>query len=73
MITHLPSEIGSLQALRVLELTQNSLRELPKEMGKLKFLEELSLTQNQIESLPSGDDNSKDPLLIKPEVLNMIS
>jgi hypothetical protein len=47
-----PSAIGQLTNLQVLELTGNRLTSLPPEIGQLTNLANLSLERNQLTSLP---------------------
>ncbi|XP_004365611.2 hypothetical protein CAOG_00740 [Capsaspora owczarzaki ATCC 30864] len=49
-----PVEIGNLQHLLSLNLSDNSLQSLPDEIGRLTNLEELFLHYNALESLPSS-------------------
>jgi len=48
----LPSEIGKLKNLALLDLRSNQLSSLPPEVGKLQNLTELNLGFNQLSSLP---------------------
>lgn len=68
-LNEIPSDIGMLTELRVLELsndrlnskeaTQNRLITLPKEIGKLENLEELGLFSTGIQHLPAEISNLK--------------
>ena len=51
-IKTLPPEIGLLQQLKYLDLTDCGLRTLPKEIGELSHLEKISLEGNDIASVP---------------------
>lgn len=51
-ISFIPSTVGKLRSLIVLDLSQNELRELPPEIGMLVNLREFFLFDNQLESLP---------------------
>jgi len=51
-ISFIPSMIGKLRNLAVLDLSQNELRELPVEIGMLVNLREFFLFDNQLETLP---------------------
>ncbi|ASF47503.1 COR domain-containing protein [Methylovulum psychrotolerans] len=51
-ITELPPEIGQLQALQSLYLTENQLSHLPPEIGQLQALQMLDLGKNQLSHLP---------------------
>lgn len=48
----LPSDIGSLRNLTVLDLSQNNLTELPAEIGMLTNLKTLMLVDNHLDHLP---------------------
>jgi len=48
----IPKQIGLLQNLQYLYLTNNKIESIPKEIGNLYMLEELSLGNNDIESIP---------------------
>ena len=50
----IPSEIGQLTNLTILELRDNELSELPPVIGQLTNLETLSLLFNQLTSIPSS-------------------
>ncbi|KAK4515123.1 uncharacterized protein ATC70_002733 [Mucor velutinosus] len=51
-LTRLPSQIGQLEHLRILNATSNQLTEIPKELFALKDLQVLTLSQNQITVIP---------------------
>ncbi|KAK3685381.1 Endonuclease/exonuclease/phosphatase [Podospora appendiculata] len=51
-LTYLPSEIGRLRHLRVLEASNNQISELPPEIGMCTNLKTLLLFDNQIRDLP---------------------
>ncbi|KAL9554481.1 hypothetical protein MBANPS3_002811 [Mucor bainieri] len=51
-LTRLPSQIGQLEHLRILNATSNQLTEIPKELLALKDLQVLTLSQNQIQAIP---------------------
>ncbi|OAC98396.1 hypothetical protein MUCCIDRAFT_121844, partial [Mucor lusitanicus CBS 277.49] len=51
-LTRLPSQIGQLEHLRILNATSNQLTEIPKELLALKDLQVLTLSQNQIKEIP---------------------
>lgn len=48
----MPSEIGQLKNLEVLDLSNNELTKLPKEIGYLERLVELSIAHNRLKKLP---------------------
>jgi Leucine-rich repeat (LRR) protein len=48
----IPSEIGHLEKLTTLVLTQNHLTEIPKEIGQLRQLNTIDLSGNKIKTLP---------------------
>lgn len=50
----LPSVVGELQSIRVLNLSQNQLTELPDNLSNLKNLEILDLSDNKLENLPDS-------------------
>lgn len=52
LLTNLPAELGSLTALKRLEVTDNQLVELPEELGRLQSLEILNVSNNRIGYLP---------------------
>jgi leucine-rich repeat protein SHOC2 len=52
-LTSLPAELGTLTALRVLNLNENQLTSLPAELGTLTALTMLLLCGNQLTSLPA--------------------
>mmetsp|Transcript_29109 Transcript_29109/g.58130 ORF Transcript_29109/g.58130 Transcript_29109/m.58130 type:complete len:144 (-) Transcript_29109:14-445(-) len=49
---NLPSEIGELDGLRVLDLSCNEISSIPPEIGKLTSLTELELGRNHLADLP---------------------
>ncbi|CAO0797029.1 unnamed protein product [Mucor circinelloides] len=51
-LTRLPSQIGQLEHLRILNATSNQLTDIPKELLALKELQVLTLSQNQISVIP---------------------
>lgn len=51
-LTHLPSDIGRLRHLTILEASNNLLTELPPEIGMCTNLKNLFLFDNQISTLP---------------------
>ncbi|CAO3654779.1 unnamed protein product [Mucor fragilis] len=51
-LTRLPSQIGQLEHLRILNATSNQLTEIPKELLALRDLRVLTLSQNQIKIIP---------------------
>ena len=53
-LTTLPPEVGQLQALRHLSLSDNQLTDLPPELGQLQALAWLNLSDNQLTTLPSA-------------------
>ncbi|CAI9107382.1 OLC1v1006720C1 [Oldenlandia corymbosa var. corymbosa] len=53
-LRELPSWVGSLQFLRILNLSGNELTRLPDEIGSLENLEQLSANNNRINRLPSS-------------------
>ncbi len=55
----LPSEIGMLTSLQVLDLNRNRLKTLPAEIGHLTELKILTLWRNNLESLPNLGKLSK--------------
>ena len=50
----LPSKIGKLSKLRVLDLENNQLESLPQEIGLLSELQELNLASNCLSTLPKA-------------------
>lgn len=50
--SELPPEIGRLQQLKILEITNGSVSELPAEMGQLQNLESLILVNLPLDTLP---------------------
>lgn len=48
----IPSSIGNLRKLRVLDLEENRLEGLPPEIGFLKDLQKLIVQSNQLSALP---------------------
>ncbi len=58
-IDHIPSEIGQLIQLKVLNLSFNQITELPSSICNLTELEKLYVTRNQISKLPIGIGNLK--------------
>ena len=53
-IENIPSSIGNLKTLKVLNLIDNSIRELPLEIGNLIQLKKLNLSCNKITNLPES-------------------
>ncbi|KAG2211106.1 hypothetical protein INT46_004705 [Mucor plumbeus] len=51
-LTRLPSQIGQLVHLRILNATSNQLADIPNELFSLKDLQVLTLSQNQIKIIP---------------------
>lgn len=49
----LPSQIGQLRNLRILNASNNQMTGVPSEIGKLSKLEELDLSNNQLTGLPN--------------------
>lgn len=49
-IQGLPLEIGDLRCLKVLDVSQNYIKNLPSTVGDLTHLESLLVTYNQLES-----------------------
>jgi hypothetical protein len=60
-ITELPREIGRLQNLETLDISQTQVRELPKEIGKLQHLRTLDIRGTTVRELSCSKD--QDPLL----------
>ncbi|KAG0541988.1 hypothetical protein BDA96_02G063800 [Sorghum bicolor] len=56
-ITELPKEIGKLQHLETLDVSQTGITELPKEIGNLQHLKTLDLSYTGITELPSEIGN----------------
>ncbi|MEZ4886777.1 MAG: COR domain-containing protein [Chitinophagales bacterium] len=56
-ISHIPSEIGLLQNLQLLDLSSNTLEALPPAIGFLKQLELLDVSKNELENLPKEIGN----------------
>ena len=52
LLRKLPSGIGQLQKLRVLDLEENKLDSVPNEIGRLRELEKLILQSNNLTNLP---------------------
>ncbi|UOB16905.1 leucine-rich repeat domain-containing protein [Abyssalbus ytuae] len=52
-LTSIPSEIGQLTSLKILDLSGNQLTSIPVEVGQLIGLEELHLYKNQLTSIPA--------------------
>ncbi|MFA6094409.1 MAG: leucine-rich repeat domain-containing protein [Candidatus Paceibacterota bacterium] len=52
LIDALPSQIGNLKKLKVLNLSNNKFIGVPAEVGQLKNLEVLNLSNNQLTGLP---------------------
>ncbi len=59
-IALIPSEIGKLKQLRLLNLYDNRIREIPSEIGLLTKLAELHVPRNHISSLPFEMGNLKE-------------
>jgi len=55
----LPSQIGQLKHLKVLNLSNNQMTGVPAEIGQLQNLEVLDLSNNQITGLPNEIGNLK--------------
>jgi Leucine-rich repeat (LRR) protein len=53
----LPSQLGQLKNLRVLNASRNLMTGVPAEIGKLSKLEELDLSNNQLTGLPNEIGN----------------
>lgn len=51
-ISEVPSDLLSLQKLRILDLSQNSLQSIPKGFKNVASLAELDLSDNNITTLP---------------------
>eukprot|EP00054_Salpingoeca_dolichothecata_P019679 m.122629 g.122629 ORF g.122629 m.122629 type:complete len:639 (+) comp23344_c0_seq3:171-2087(+) len=51
-ISSLPDELGQLDFLDRILVTDGSLKQLPESIGKLKLLVELDVSQNKLQSLP---------------------
>jgi len=56
-IIEIPKEIGNLQQLRILVLSDNQLAEIPKEIGNLQQLRVLYLNDNQLTEIPKEIGN----------------
>lgn len=71
-ISHIPTEIGLLQNLQLLDLSSNALDALPTAIGHLKRLELLDVSKNELESLPNeiGDLKRLQRLDLSNNLLN---
>ena len=52
-LTEVPSVLGQLTGLQVLDLWRNQISSIPSVLGQLTGLQELKLSRNQISSIPS--------------------
>jgi len=57
MITELPSEIGNLNHLKELDLSNNCITQLPQNIENLIYLQELDLSNNRLTHLPHNIGN----------------
>ena len=53
-LTTLPPELGQLQNLQSLDLSENQLSALPEAVGQLQKLQSLDLSENQLSALPDA-------------------
>ncbi len=54
LVGALPPNIGSLTALRKIDVHRNSLTEIPQEVGALVALEDVHLAENQLRAVPAS-------------------
>ncbi len=59
LIGSLPAEVGRLQKLKSLNISNNKMTGLPAEIGQLLSLEELNVSNNQLTGLPYELGNLK--------------
>ena len=51
--TQIPTQIGMLQSLNILDLSSNQIQTIPTQIGMLQSLRDLDLSSNQIQTIPT--------------------